>query len=248
LTRGATHDLDAKELELLYESGISLPRFKTSPIEQAPFYFGLAWASLTLASTISGIIAGLIPGSVVGIIMSSRLRELLWQIVVSKIMKSVCALFLSGIGYAAFYKCVWGTSFDEFPSRPGVLAVFDVAFIVLGMASTLSLAVVRVGKSLGASMIGLLKVTVPGVSEMIFFKDGLHDYYLAILWLERFKLEVDRGGIPVKDNTGGCKALMKDTCICSCKYVGAGGVAVSLYLLTGFIFTGKWELDSFDTS
>jgi len=163
-------------------------------------------------------------------------------------LEKCVALFISGIGYAAFYKCVWGTSFDEFPSRPGVLAVFDVASIVFGMASTLFLAFFRVGKSLAASMIGLLKVTVPGVSEMQFLKDDLHDCYLAILWLERFRLEVDRGGIPVKDNTGGCKALMKDTCICSCKYVGAGGVAVSLYLLTGFIFTGKWELDSFDTS
>lgn len=231
---------DSLALEPEGWDGVSLDRFRHANNGFAPVYFGAAWASLHVGTIIFTVFLTLIFTVIATICKIPEARALFWEHVVSPASVPLFAFVLTMVSQKAAHSCVWGQQRDRFPRRVGLLVFCDLANTMITLVASIFTALIRLVKSLIASMVGLLSVTDPGAHQVGVLKDGMHNYYLEVLWQERFKLEVDRGTIEVTEPEVGRRVECHDTSVYCAKVCGAFWVTFVLLMLIGLWMNGGW--------
>merc|ERR1712008_587317 len=135
--------------------------------------------------------------------------QFMYRYLVKPLIQSMLSLVVTIVMERATRRCLWGEP-DQFPRRIGLLIFLDFLSTFCGFAASVVTAFTRIAKSLVVSVLGLLSVTSPGAHEASVLTDSIHSYYLYVLWQERFKLEVDRGGIQVQEPVSGWGPMCKD--------------------------------------
>jgi hypothetical protein len=159
-------------------------------------------------------------------------RPLLWTNFFGKI-------YLAGGVYLLFDATVrsplslFGGGQASFPRRPAGLALHDAVYSLLFLYTSPFLAATRLLKSILTTVVGMLVVTRPGTHEGVLFGDICHCYYMSILRVERFRLEVEKWGMRNE------KLTCRSYCVDSLWYVSnmllVWAFAISVYCLLAYL-------------
>lgn len=183
-----------------------------------PLYFGATWASLALGSLTLSVLLTALVIIIASMVKMPSLRGLIFQYVIGPLVSSILSLVMVLVTATCLETYLWG-NINQYPRRPSDATNKMTFSSMCGVGASLLLGVTRLMKSIFVSILGLLSVTHVGTHENAFIEGPVHGYYLGILRMERFKLEVDRGLISIEvSNDTRCRSLLTacSSCCCLC--------------------------------
>mmetsp|Transcript_95318 Transcript_95318/g.291492 ORF Transcript_95318/g.291492 Transcript_95318/m.291492 type:complete len:333 (-) Transcript_95318:25-1023(-) len=180
--------------------GVSLEELRNATEGWTGFYMGAAVASMHVGSMFLSFLINFFVLMFNLMVVGPTFRDFFWTNFFEPLLRSGCSVLALIVLTKASTKCLWG-DVNQFPRRLGFVVLRDVFQMMTGLFACVWTGFTRALKSLLGSAIGLLSVTKPGVYQGVWLRDAIHSYYLHVLRQERFKLEVDRGGISVQETS-----------------------------------------------